>query len=69
MDFQALTTEPTPVNLTNHSHFNLGGHGGGLDSIHGHFVTLNADRYTPISPALIPTGEVAEVASTPFDLR
>ena len=42
--FQALTTEPTPVNLTNHSHFNLGGHGGGLDSIHGHFVTLNADR-------------------------
>ena len=41
----------------------------GIDSIHDHFVTLNADKYTPISAALIPTGEVADVAGTPYDLR
>lgn len=69
IEYKALTTAPTPVNLTNHSHFNLAGHGSGLDSIHDHFVTLNADKYTPISAALIPTGEIAEVAGTPFDLR
>ena len=56
------------MNLTNHSHFNLAGKFD-LNSIHDHFVTLNADKYTPISDALIPTGEIANVDGTPFDLR
>jgi len=68
IEYKALTTEPTPVNLTNHSHFNLAGKFD-LNSIHDHFVTLNADKYTPISDALIPTGDIANVDGTPFDLR
>lgn len=69
IDFKALTDRPTPVNLANHAYFNLAGHGSGGEQLHNHRVQLHADRYTPIDEQMIPTGELAPVDGTLFDLR
>ncbi len=63
LDYEARPDRPTPVNLTNHSYFNLRGLGDILD----HRLLLDADFYTPVDATLIPTGEIAPVAHTPFD--
>ncbi len=67
IDYAVTTDRDTPVNVTNHSYFNLGGaeHG----DILGNILTLNADRYTPVDSTLIPTGEIPPVAGTPMDFR
>jgi len=65
--YKALTDKPTVINLTQHSMFNL--LGDMSQNILNHKLMLNADRITPVNASLLPTGELRDVAGTPFDFR
>lgn len=64
---EAQVTKTTIVNLTSHAYWNLNGHASG--SVLRHSFSLDADAYTPVGKGLIPTGEIAPVEGTPYDLR
>ena len=66
-DYRATTDRATPINLTQHSYFNLAGQGTG--NVLRHLLELNAAAFTPNNAELIPTGEVRPVEGTPFDFR
>jgi aldose 1-epimerase len=67
IDYRAITSKPTVVNLTNHSYFNLKGHDQG--DILNHLVSIRAKEYLPVDSTSIPLGTPAEVSGSPFDFR
>lgn len=65
IEYDAVTTKPTPINLTNHSYFNLSGNP--ETTILDEKLTIASDKFTPVNATLIPTGELRPVKGTPFD--
>ncbi|XP_076753985.1 galactose mutarotase [Xylocopa sonorina] len=66
---KVFVTNATPINLTNHSYFNLAGHNGTACELFRHMFTLNADHWTVTDSESIPTGEIRSVDGTVMDLR
>jgi len=67
VDFWAETDQSTLINLTQHVYINLGGEKS--SSILGHQLMVNASKYLPVNDRVVPTGQLADVAGTPFDFR
>ncbi len=63
IEYAATTDKTTPLNLTNHTYFNLAGTG----NVHNHIVQIFAEKYTPVDATMIPTGEIKSVQGTAFD--
>ena len=65
IDYKATSDADTPLNLTNHTYFNLNGCG----NVESHVITTEASAFLPVDKGLIPTGEIRAVEGTPFDFR
>lgn len=69
MKISAVSSKPTPINMSNHSYFNLAGHGAGFEELYKHKLTINADKVLKIDAEQIPTGDFVNVSGTEFDFR
>ncbi|KAL0280801.1 UNVERIFIED_CONTAM: hypothetical protein PYX00_001989 [Menopon gallinae] len=69
MEMRATTSKPTPINLTNHTYFNLAGHTTGAKGLMQHVMNINADRIVTTDDLSIPTGCLQNVTGTLWDLR
>jgi aldose 1-epimerase len=67
VDYEATTDKATPINVSQHTYWNL--HGGGRGDVLDHLLTLDASAFTPVDSTLIPTGEIVSVTGTPFDFH
>jgi aldose 1-epimerase len=67
VDYRARSDRPTPVNMTQHSYFNLSGEGSG--DVLAHELVISADSFTEIDDSLLPTGVLAPVDGSPMDFR
>ena len=67
INYEGMTDKPTILNPTQHSYFNLSGNF--AETILGHSLMIEADKFTPVDEGLIPTGELASVENTPLDFR
>ncbi|XP_065201850.1 galactose mutarotase-like [Planococcus citri] len=67
--FEAVSNGSTVINLTNHSYFNLAGHGAGSEGVYDHVVAINADKITILNKEMIATGQLKCVGGTNYDLR
>jgi aldose 1-epimerase len=65
IDYRAVSTAPTVINLTSHVYWNL--NGPGTRDVLDHVLMLDADRFLPVDDTLIPTGELKAVKGTPMD--
>ncbi|MGP3771994.1 aldose epimerase family protein [Streptomyces sp. SDT5-1] len=68
LSYEAVTDAPTPVNLTNHTYWNLGGAASG-NAVGGHELRIDGGRVAAVDETLIPIGEPADVTGTRFDFR
>ncbi len=69
LEISATTTKPTVLNLTNHAYWNMMGPSAGKDAAFGQDMQMNASHYLPVTPQLLPTGEIAKVEGTRYDFR
>jgi aldose 1-epimerase len=69
LSYRAVSDDATPINLTNHSYFNLGPGGHKAGSVLEQEVWIDSSQYTPLNAVNIPTGECLTVEGTPFDFR
>lgn len=65
--YHAITDQATPVSLTNHTYFNLKGEGNG--DVLAHQIQIHSEAFTPVTPGMIPTGEVLPLKNTPLDFN
>lgn len=65
IDYQAVTTAATVLNVTNHTYWNLAGGG----KVYEHLLKLNADRMLENDADTLPTGQILNVAGTAYDFR
>ncbi len=65
--YEGKSDKDTPLNLTNHTYFNLNGCDG--EDVKNTVFRIQAEEYTPVTERLIPTGEYASVEGTPLDFR
>lgn len=67
MRIEARTKATTAVNLTNHTYFNLAGHGAGKETLYQHMLMIKAQKIVDVDHDLLPTGKLMRVRSTPYD--
>ena len=67
ISYEAVCTEDTPINMTNHAYFNLGSYK--RPNVLSQELRLSCSHYTPMDADSIPTGEIRDVTETAFDFR